>query len=238
MTRIANSILVMLIAILAGCSSNESLLVPGQTDSDCNERSAKLGVCASPRTILEHKDKISKLYYEEGEAYKVKPNGKIYNIETGEEVIPNQKPESSCNGDAFCYKCNDAGKWLESSSNSTYSGSGSEENPIVIRNRAYAPQNAKGAQPIRDLGLVQEVWFAPIEQSDNSFSEAVTTYLVIREPSWVIGEKRPKRVKRGVVVPTPIAKEVLHQNVHPIDRRQQKRFDDFLHAFGDVNSSN
>jgi len=193
--------------LMGGCANRESILVPGQIKSDCEDRASNLGVCATPKTVYQNKDKIGKIYYEEGEAYYVKKNGKVYNVDTDEEVIPGKKPDGC--GKSICMNCDEE------------SGSGedwSRKHLIKFKGRSVSLATAQRTSSLRDLGWQQEIWIAPYVNKADDLIEAHRIHVVVKKPSWVIGEKRPSNVNRAVVVPSLIAKEVLRDNHEAINR--------------------
>ena len=199
------------ILILSGCASRESILVPGQIESDCEDRASQLGVCASPKTAYEHKDKIGKIYYEDGQAYYVKKNGRVYNVDTNEEVIPGKKPEGC--GESICVNCDDE----DSKPLSEISSVGGKKG-VKPKSRSLVIKTKQETTAIRDLGWEQKIWIAPYVNKGDDLVEAHSIHVVIKKPSWIIGEKQPRHVKRSVVVPSLVAKETLRDNHSAIPR--------------------
>ncbi len=216
--------------MLSGCNSKESLLVPGQSESDCSDKASKLGVCGSPKSIFEHQDRIKGIYYEEGESYRVDKSGRIFNIDSGDEVIPGVKPDDC--GTSVCPGCENDNKNTgcsqAASSNISLSSGGS--NGIALSNRALVVDTPQKSSVIRDMGWQQKVWIAPHENSTGDLVEAHGIYVVIQEPKWIIGEREPQKTKKGAVVPTPLAAEVLTDNHVSTNRNTQNNIDQYLRA--------
>lgn len=221
-------LLIPLVVLLgtSGCSSRESILVPGQTKSDCEDKASSLGVCGTPKSVYAHRDKIKNLWFEEDQAYYIKSNGKIYNIDTDEEVRSGVKPE----GVSMCPGCNNR----DDSQESYYYDNGSSfswsrnKNKINVKNRSLIIDTPQKSMMIRDLGWQQKIWIAPLETKGGDLVEAHGIHVVIKEPSWIIGEKTPKRVGRGVVVSSPFAREVLSDNHHAINKNAQSNINDYV----------
>lgn len=207
--------------LVSGCTSKDSILVPGQSESDCADKTAGLGVCGTPLATYKHREKIKRIYHEEGESYRVTKGGKIYNTETGEEVIPGVKPSGACGTEAICVGCDEANDAAYSESNSGGTGAplGGHKHPAQLKNRTLAIETPQSATFLRDLGMQQTIWIAPAETAGDDLVEAHRIHVVVREPSWVIGEEFPQRTNRGVIVPTPIAAEVISDNHEAVDKK-------------------
>lgn len=224
----------------SGCTSKQSLLVPGNSESDCADKTAGLGVCGTPFSVYKHRSKIKRIYHEEGENYRVTKGGKIYNTETGEEVIPGVKPEGSC-GDAICVGCDEANDVGYSGSSTSSGGeniSGSSKHPVKLSNRAFSLETPQNATILRDLGRQQTIWIAPGETAGDDLVEAHRIHVVIRDPHWIIGEAFPKKTRRGVAVPTPLAAEVLSDNHEDVDRTTMETIYQYVqHRKGTIDSN-
>lgn len=217
--------------ILNGCSSKESLLVPGQLESDCSNKASKFGVCGSPRSIYEHQDQIKQIYYEEDQSYKVDRSGRIFNTESGKEVIPGVKPDKS--GQYECPGCepdtNGGGSAptveskMVASSLLTKSNNG-----LLLGNRSLVVDTPQKAAVIRDMGWQQKIWVAPYENNFGDLVEAHGVYVVIQEPHWIVGEREPTNMKRGVVVPTPLVTDVFTDKHNATKRNTQYEIDSYL----------
>lgn len=207
------------LTVFSGCAGKKSLLVPGQSESDCDAKAQKLGVCGTPKSIYEHRDAIKHIYFEEDEAYRVSKNGKVYNIESGEEVIPGVKPDGC--GLAVCPGCDDdEAEGAAGKSGSGYKGS--KKHAVRLQSRAMVLETPHAQTPVRDLGLIQKVWIAPHENRAGDLVMAHELLVVVRKPSWIVGEPKPKRTRNGAVVPTPVA-EQLFTDSHDAIRRSDIR---------------
>lgn len=235
---------VFLAALFSACSSNTSILLPGQSASDCGDKASKLGVCGSPRSIYEHQDRIKEIYYEEGESYRVDRNGRIFNVGNGKEIIPGVKPDDC--GTSIYLGENDSGRTGDCGTTASdalvaigSSGAGLSGNKgVAFSNRSLVVDTPQRAAVIRDMGWQQKVWIAPHENSTGDLVEAHGLYVVIQEPHWIVGEKQPVDVKHGVLVPTPLATEVLTDNHNAVSRSAQHSIDNFLREDLDKNIKN
>ncbi len=212
------------IVMMSGCSGKESILVPGQSESDCEGKAAQLGVCATPKNAYKYKDRIGKIWHIDGEGYYVNKSGRVFNVETNEEVFPGKKPDDCV--DAICINCDDEGNIDDSSGVRVYS-KGKKRN-IRLQNRALVIGTPSKKTVIRDLGWQQKIWIAPMETVGDDFIEAHAIHVVIKKPSWIVGEKVPRNVKRGVVIPSVLATEVMTDNHEAIPRKSNKVIDEYV----------
>lgn len=211
-------------AVLTGCAGKKSILVPGQSEGDCDARAQKLGVCGTPKSVYEHRDAIKHIYFEEDEAYRVSKNGKIYNIETGEEVKPGVKPDTC--GLAVCPGCEDEGEG-GGKSGGCYGSSGGKDG-VRLQNRSLVLETEQTTTPIRDLGLIQKLWIAPHENRAGDLVMAHEIMVVVRKPSWIVGEEQPRRTKTGTVIPSPVATALFTDSHEAIARKDLKGVSDYL----------
>ena len=221
---------IIMVLALGGCSGKESILVPGQSEGDCDVRAQKLGVCGTPKAIYEHKDAVKHIYFEEDEAYRVSKNGKIYNVDTGEEVIPGHKPDSC--GLAVCPGCDNDEEETSTQSRShngyATTAKAGKNDGIRLQNRSLVIEARQTQTPIRDLGLIQKLWIAPHENAAGDLVSAHTIHVVVREPGWIVGEEAPKRTRNGVIIPSPMATSIFTDSHHAISRRDLNAIDDFI----------
>lgn len=229
-TRAVAALLLTALIGLGGCAGKKSILVPGQSEGDCDARAQKLGVCGTPKAVYENRDAIKHIYFEEDQAYRVSKNGKIYNIETGEEIIPGVAPDSC--GLAVCPGCDDedeAGRGSDASGKSAGClGVNGEKDGILLQNRSLVLETEQTTTPIRDLGLIQKLWIAPHENRAGDLVMAHEIMVVVRKPSWIVGEEQPRRTKTGTVIPSPIATAILTDSHEAIDRKELGSLNDFV----------
>lgn len=215
--------------ILAGCSGKESILTPGQTESDCDAAATNLGVCGSPKSIYVHRDKIKHIWFEEDQSYNIDKRGHIFNIETKEEVVPGVKPDDCAN--YYCPGCEDDGMEDGSGTGTSVSGyyKGANKNDdIRVKNQSLIIRTPQEQAVIRDLGFVQKIWVAPHENRAGDLVSAHEMYVVIRKPKWVIGEEAPKNVRDGVQIPSLITAGVLADEHNAVEKKELSNVYDFV----------
>ena len=202
---------------LTGCSSKDSILVPGQLESDCDAGAAGLGVCGTPKNIYTHRDQIKHIKFEEDESYRVDSKGKIWNTESGDEVKPSSELSTGCVG------CEGG----ESDENLEVGASG-KKNAIRLKNRSLVVKTKQDSAVIRDLGYVQSVWIAPHETRKGDLVSAHEIYVVIKQPKWIIGEEQPQKVERGATIPSPLVEEIFSDRHEAMDKKSSSKVYDYV----------
>jgi len=80
---------------------------------------------------------------------------------------------------------------------------------------------------IRDNGLVQRIWVAPVVDKKGDLISAHELYVVVKEPQWIIGESTPKYMKKRLnKIPTPISKDIIKKQDR-IDENQEDIIQDY-----------
>ena len=64
---------------------------------------------------------------------------------------------------------------------------------------------------IRDNGQIQQVFVANYIDNDGNLVSSHELYVVVKEPSWIVGEKTPKSMTNMSEIPTPISKSMLEE---------------------------
>lgn len=64
---------------------------------------------------------------------------------------------------------------------------------------------------IRDNGQIQQVFVANYIDNEGNLVSSHELYVVVKEPSWIVGEKTPKATTNLKELPTPISKKVLKE---------------------------
>jgi len=209
-------ILVMFL-MFSGCAKT-SILVPGQLESDCDAGAAGLGVCGTPKNIYMHRDKVKRIAFEEDESYRVDNHGKIWNTDSGEEVIPGKDPSSGCVG------CKGTEK---SEAGSEGYGKG-EKNSIRLQNRSLIVKTPQESAIIRDVGFIQSVWIAPHESRKGDLISAHELYVVVKKPQWIIGEDNPRKTQRGVTISSPLVEELFSDRHDAFDKKSESKIYDYV----------
>lgn len=64
---------------------------------------------------------------------------------------------------------------------------------------------------IRDNGQIQQVFVANYIDNEGNLVSSHELYVVVKEPSWIVGEKTPKTMTNMSEIPTPISKNMLQE---------------------------
>ena len=64
---------------------------------------------------------------------------------------------------------------------------------------------------IRDNGQIQQVFVANYIDHEGNLVSSHELYVVVKEPSWIVGEKTPKTMTNMGEIPTPISKNMLQE---------------------------
>ena len=64
---------------------------------------------------------------------------------------------------------------------------------------------------IRDNGQIQQVFVANYIDNEGNLVSSHELYVVVKEPSWIVGEKTPKTMTNMGEIPTPISKNMLQE---------------------------
>ncbi len=210
--------------LFSGCLDNPFGV--GYEHSAC-ESSSGAGVCGSPKDIYQNRDKIrivqqdyiksgleQELFFgisKEGEIIVKDERGSQWqNYEQSKykkeiEEILNKKDALSKNSEKNKY------------ANVNYSIS---DIPVTEGNDLSVSYKKQGSliqtrtnvgNMIRDYGLIQKVWIAPVVDKKGDLISAHDILVVVKDPKWIIGEETPKNVNSDKIgqIPTPISKSLL-----------------------------
>lgn len=212
--------------IFSGCSWSNPFGI-GYEKSSC-EMSSGFGVCGEPKQIYTHRDAIKKVQsdymqsgYEESLYFGINDSGQIlvkeeregrwtlYNGSKVQEKINKKLKEKKTSLDNF-----ESSKRISGQISMGQDIPVTAETDLSIKYKAQAPlieTRTNVGDIIRDNGLIQKIWVAPVIDSKKDLIAAHHIYLVVKEPKWIVGEDTPKQVKQNQVgvIPTPISTNVL-----------------------------
>lgn len=223
--------------IFSGCSWSNPFGI-GYEKSSC-EMSSGFGVCGEPKQIYTHRDAIKKVQsdymqsgYEESLYFGINDSGQIlvkeeregrwtlYNGSKVQEKINKKLKEKKTSLDNF-----ESSKRISGQISMGQDIPVTAETDLSIKYKAQAPlieTRTNVGDIIRDNGLIQKIWVAPVIDSKKDLIAAHHIYLVVKEPKWIVGEDTPKQVKQNQVgiIPTPISTNVL-KKVQTINEHQE-----------------
>lgn len=219
--------------IFSGCFSNPFGI--GHEKSSC-EVSSGFGVCGEPKKIYTHRDKIKQL---QSDYMKSGYDGDLYfGINDSGEMLVKDDREGrwmNYNGSRIQaeiesllekkdpVRMQDAKVRKASSGMITQDIPVTNENDLSVKYMLQKPviqTRTNVGEVIRDNGLVQKIWIAPVVDSKNDLISAHEIYLVVKEPKWVVGEDTPKNMKNIGEIPTPMSEKVL-EKIEVEDKHQE-----------------
>lgn len=219
--------------IFSGCFSNPFGI--GHEKSSC-EVSSGFGVCGEPKKIYTHRDKIKQL---QSDYMKSGYDGDLYfGINDSGEMLVKDDREGrwmNYNGSRIQaeiesllekkdpIRMQDAKVRKASSSMITQDIPVTNENDLSVKYMLQKPviqTRTNVGEVIRDNGLVQKIWIAPVVDSKNDLISAHEIYLVVKEPKWVVGEDTPKNMKNIGEIPTPMSEKIL-EKIEVEDKHQE-----------------
>ena len=219
--------------IFTGCFSNPFGI--GHEKSSC-EVSSGFGVCGEPKKIYTHRDKIKQL---QSDYMKSGYDGDLYFgiNDTGEMLVKDDREGRwmNYNGSRIQaeiesllekkdpVRMQDAKVRKASSGMITQDIPVTNENDLSVKYMLQKPviqTRTNVGEVIRDNGLVQKIWIAPVVDSKNDLISAHEIYLVVKEPKWVVGEDTPKNMKNIGEIPTPMSEKVL-EKIEVEDKHQE-----------------
>ena len=226
--------------LMTGCSTENPFGV-GYEHSAC-ESSSNFGVCGAPEDVYTYRDEIRKAqqdYLKSGLDqelfFGITHDGRImvkegrtekwqeYNKSKWKKIIDERvygekkeiNREYSANGKLNYYAV-DIPVTEGSDLSIKYKKQGT-----IIQTRTNV------GDMIRDNGLVQRIWVAPVVDRKGDLISAHELYVVVKEPKWIIGERTPKHLKRKIhKIPTPISKDMIEQQDR-IDHNQEDIIQDY-----------
>jgi len=222
--------------LFTGCSFKNPFGI-GYDSSVCENQVKEFGVCGSPKSIYKYKDEIKaiqKMYFESGIKQKLyfavdrdgnilvkdKRDGKweLYALSKWKKIIEeaikkkkmlkeqlqkeNKKHLSTLKGEIVL---NALPQDVPVTKGDDLSIVYQKQGPLVIT-------RTKIGNLIRDNGLIQPVFVSNYVDKEGDLISAHEIYVVVKEPSWVIGEKTPKYTPSNVM-PTPISKKLIEKGV-------------------------
>ncbi len=216
--------------LFTGCSFSNPFGV-GYEHSAC-EISGGFGVCGAPKKIYYYRDKIKQVQqdymasgYEDEVFFGINNSGDIlvkserednwqlYKGSYIEKEIQSlikdkenqQKQLTKINSPVMKKELN-LGQDIPVTKGNDLSVSYKNQKPLIQTRTNVGPI-------VRDTGLVQKIWIAPVVDKNKDLVSAHEIYVVVKEASWVVGERTPKAITRNNVgnIPTPISKSLLGQ---------------------------
>ena len=80
---------------------------------------------------------------------------------------------------------------------------------------------------IRDNGQIQQVFVANYIDNEGNLVSSHGLYVVVKDPSWIVGEKTPKTTNNMGEIPTPVSKGLLKEQARS-ERADERIVDSYL----------
>ena len=80
---------------------------------------------------------------------------------------------------------------------------------------------------IRDNGQIQQVFVANYIDNEGNLVSSHELYVVVKDPSWIVGEKTPKTTNNMGEIPTPVSKGLLKEQARS-ERADERIVDSYL----------
>lgn len=215
--------------LFSGCSFSNPFGI-GEEKSAC-EVSSGFGVCGSPKKIYSHRDKIKKMQqdymqsgYEDELFFGINDNGDILVKADRDEhwqTYKGSKIEEEINN-LLADKKNAMNEYEgKKVTINTETNGLSQDIPVTVETdlsikykeqKPLIQTRTNVGDIIRDNGLIQKVWVAPVKDDKGDLISAHEIYVVIKTPDWIIGEATPKDQGREVSdLPTPFSNKLLEK---------------------------
>jgi len=222
----------IIVLIMSGCSGKTNLLGIGQDSGDCEGVVSKNGVCGSPIDIYKNRDLIKSLQnfpHDNGEIYSIDTKGVVYVSEDDGKTrhpVDFTKKKYRKNISSNPSNSNNTNKFKSTNvDNTLYKNKDVLGDDLVAVYKKQGPilqQVSSKNYVIRDYGLIQKIWIAAYEDKEEDLHSAETIYVVVKKPSWKVGENKPKKVVKMKYKQTPISEKVFEEQPIKISEDKEK----------------
>jgi len=199
--------------LMSGCATSNALGV-GYEKSAC-EGSKHGGVCGSPSAIYKNKKLVKKIQenykasgYPDQLFFSITPSGRILVKEDRNDHFQPYKHSK------YEYEINELlnakfGKTNLSNNLGNPSNNTQSDNlAIAYENKIKLVQtNTNVGTMIRNVGKYTRTWIAPNIDSNGDLVSAHEIYIVLSDPTWIVGEKEPKKTT-DVDSATPMSSQI------------------------------
>jgi len=234
---IASSILVIL--LMTGCSPKNPFGI-GYDESVCENQVKEFGVCGSPKAIYQYKAQvknIQQMYFESGisqrlyfavdrkgnilvkdtrdgkwEPYETSKWKKIIEERVKEKRLLKEKAQASSLAASGEYRTLNKKIVLNALPQDVPVTKANDLSVVYQKQGPLVMTRTKIGNLIRDNGLIQPIFVANYIDTEGDLVSAHEIYVVVREPSWVIGEKTPAYVPDNTI-PTPLSESIVKKGV-------------------------
>lgn len=234
----------------SGCSLKNPFGIGYDTSVSETSKSKTFGVSGSPKDIYKHRDIIRKtqdeylssgikdvLYFgidKKGNMLVKKDRDEEwskYETSYWKEKIDKANEKNKKNEEALERKRDEKNKGAKargiSSSSDILVTAGNDLSIQYKEQGRLISTRTQVGDIIRDNGQIQQVFVANYIDNEGNLVSSHELYVVVKDPSWIVGEKTPKTTNNMGEIPTPISKGLLKEQARS-EKADERIVDSYL----------
>ena len=234
----------------SGCSLKNPFGIGYDTSVSETSKSKTFGVSGSPKDIYKHRDIIRKtqdeylssgikdvLYFgidKKGNMLVKKDRDEEwskYETSYWKEKIDKANEKNKKNEEALERKRDEKNKGAKargiSSSSDILVTAGNDLSIQYKEQGRLISTRTQVGDIIRDNGQIQQVFVANYIDNEGNLVSSHELYVVVKDPSWIVGEKTPKTTNNMGEIPTPVSKGLLKEQAKS-ERTDERIVDSYL----------
>ena len=234
----------------SGCSLKNPFGIGYDTSVSETSKSKTFGVSGSPKDIYKHRDIIRKtqdeylssgikdvLYFgidKKGNMLVKKDRDEEwskYETSYWKEKIDKANEKNKKNEEALERKREEKNKGAKargiSSSSDILVTAGNDLSIQYKEQGRLISTRTQVGDIIRDNGQIQQVFVANYIDNEGNLVSSHELYVVVKDPSWIVGEKTPKTINNMGEIPTPVSKGLLKEQARS-ERADERIVDSYL----------
>ena len=234
----------------SGCSLKNPFGIGYDTSVSETSKSKTFGVSGSPKDIYKHRDIIRKtqdeylssgikdvLYFgidKKGNMLVKKDRDEEwskYETSYWKEKIDKANEKNKKNEEALERKRDEKNKGAKargiSSSSDILVTAGNDPSIQYKEQGRLISTRTQVGDIIRDNGQIQQVFVANYIDNEGNLVSSHELYVVVKDPSWIVGEKTPKTTNNMGEIPTPVSKGLLKEQARS-ERADERIVDSYL----------
>ena len=234
----------------SGCSLKNPFGIGYDTSVSETSKSKTFGVSGSPKDIYKHRDIIRKtqdeylssgikdvLYFgidKKGNMLVKKDRDEEwskYETSYWKEKIDKANEKNKKNEEALERKRDEKNKGAKargiSSSSDILVTAGNDLSIQYKEQGRLISTRTQVGDIIRDNGQIQQVFVANYIDNEGNLVSSHELYVVVKDPSWIVGEKTPKTTNNMGEIPTPVSKGLLKEQARS-EKADERVVDSYL----------
>ena len=234
----------------SGCSLKNPFGIGYDTSVSETSKSKTFGVSGSPKDIYKHRDIIRKtqdeylssgikdvLYFgidKKGNMLVKKDRDEEwskYETSYWKEKIDKANEKNKKNEEALERKRDEKNKGAKargiSSSSDILVTAGNDLSVQYKEQGRLISTRTQVGDIIRDNGQIQQVFVANYIDNEGNLVSSHELYVVVKDPSWIVGEKTPKTTNNMGEIPTPVSKGLLKEQARS-EKADERIVDSYL----------